>query len=89
MADAVIPDKIVEAVAVDNVKTVAGQPASLANLAHANAVAFQQAMNSVMVATTTKAVELILGTSPQEGGAAIAALQQLMKGAQTTPPPTP
>ena len=41
-----------------------------------------------MQAAVGKVVESIITTQPSEGGAAVAALQQLMKGAQTTPPVT-
>lgn len=86
--EAVLPEKIVEAVAVDNVKTVAGQPAVLSNLALANAVAHQHSLNLIAAAATGKIIESIIATSPGEGGADIAALQQILKGAQTTPPVT-
>lgn len=88
MADSANPDKVVEAVSVENIKVVAGGPASYQNLAHANAISHQQAMNAILLTATAKSMELILGTSPAEGGVDIAGLQQLMKGAQTTPPPT-
>ncbi len=88
MAEAVLPEKIVEAVAVDNVKTVAGQPAVLSNLALANAVSHQHSLNLISQAATGKIIESIIATSPGEGGADVAALQQLLKGAQTTPPVT-
>lgn len=84
-----LPDDIREGLAVENLKAVGGGTAFLANLAHANAVANQQAMNSIMQAATGKVIESIITLSPSEGGADIAALQQLMKGAQTTPPVTP
>ena len=88
-AEAVNPEKIIEAVAVDNLKAVAGQPAVLANMALQNAVANQQGMSAIFAICTGKLIEAIIGTSPGEGGFDVAALQQLMKGAQTTPPPTP
>lgn len=88
MAEAVLPEKIIEAVAVDNVKTVAGQPAVLSNLALSNAVSHHHALDLISEAATGKIIESIIATSPGEGGADIAALQQLLKGAQTTPPVT-
>ena len=88
MPEAVNPEKIVEAVAVADLKAVAEQPAILANLALGNAVSNQQAMNQIMQATVGKIVEAIVMTSPSEAGGAVAALQQLLKGAQTTPPVT-
>lgn len=83
-----LPDDIREALAVENVKTVGGAPAVLQNLSLANAVAHQQAMNAISQAATGKIVESIIATSPSEGGVDIAGLQQLLKGAQTTPPVT-
>lgn len=83
-----LPDDIREALAVENVKCVGGAPAVLTNLALANAVSHQQAMNAISQAATGKIVESIIATQPSEGGAEIAALQQLMKGAQSTPPAT-
>lgn len=88
MAEAVNPEKIIEAVAVDNLKAVGGGTAFLANLAHANAVANQQVMNGIMNAAAGKIIESIIATSPSEGGADLAALQQIVKAAQTTPPVT-
>lgn len=83
-----LPDDIREALAVNNIKTVGEAPAVLNNLALANAIAHQQAMNQISQAATGKIVEAIINVSPSEGGADVAALQQLMKGAQTTPPST-
>lgn len=84
-----IDEKIIAAVAIDNVKTVAGQPAVLSNLALANAIAHQQAMNQISQAAVGKIVEHIIMVSPTEGAVDVGALQQLMKGAQSTPPVTP
>lgn len=88
MAEAVNPEKIIEAVAVDNLKAIGGGTAFLANLAHANAVANQQVMNGIMNAAAGKIIESIIATSPSEGGADLAALQQIVKAAQSTPPVT-
>jgi hypothetical protein len=60
----------------------------LSNLALANAVSHQHSLNLIAEAATGKIVESIIATSPGEGGADIAALQQILKGAQTTPPVT-
>ncbi len=78
-----------EAVAAADLKVTGEGPAFYQNLAYGNAVANQQAMNQIAQAAVGKIVEAIISTSPSEGGAAVAALQQLMKGAQTTPPVTP
>lgn len=83
-----LPDDIRESVAATNLKALGDGPALYQNLAYANAVAHQQAMNQISQAATGKIVESIISTSPAEGGSAIAALQQLMKGASLTPPVT-
>jgi hypothetical protein len=83
-----LPDDIREAVAVGNVKTIGESAAFYNSLSMANAVAMQQAMNQISQAATGKVVESIIETRPSEGGIDVAALQQLLKGAQTTPPPT-
>lgn len=77
-----------EAVAFTNVKTVGEGPAFYSNLAMSNAVSHQQGMQQLQAAIIGKVAEAIIGVSPSEGGADVAALQQLMKGAQTTPPVT-
>lgn len=84
-----LPDDIRESLAVANVKTVAEAPAVLQNLATANAISHQQSMNAIVQAATGKIVESIISTSPSEGGVDVAALMQLVKTAQTTPPVTP
>lgn len=77
-----------ESVSFANIKAVAEQPSILSNLALANAVSHQQAMNHLLVAATAKAVQLLVEVSPSEGGSDIAGLMQLIKAAQTTPPVT-
>ncbi len=78
-----------ESVAAANLKTLGDGPAFYTNLAYANAVAHQQAMQQLQAAIVGKVAEAIISVSPSEGGSDVAALQQLMKGAQTTPPVTP
>ena len=78
-----------EAVAFTNIKSVGEGPAFYSNLAMSNAVAHQQGLNQIQAAIVGKVAEAIIGVSPAEGGTDVAALQQLMKGAQTTPPVTP
>lgn len=78
-----------ESVAATNLKTLADGPAFYQNMGFSNAVAHQQAMQQLQLAIVGKVTEAIIGVSPSEGGADIAALQQLLKGAQTTPPVTP
>jgi len=77
-----------ESVAAANLKSLGDAPAFYNNLAMANAVAHQNRMNAITEASVGKVIEAIIGVSPSEGGADVAALQQLMKGAQTTPPVT-
>lgn len=77
-----------ESVAATNLKVLGDGPAFFQNMGYANAVGHQQAMNQIQVAIVGKVAEAIIGVSPSEGGADVAALQQLMKGAQTTPPET-
>jgi len=78
-----------ESVAAANLKVLGDGPAFHTNLAYGNAVSFQQGMNNITAAIVGKVAEAIISVSPSEGGADVAALQQLMKGAQTTPPVTP
>lgn len=72
-----IPDDIREAIAIANAKSIAEQPAMLANLAYANlvnnvnlsqqnAVSNQQAMNQMTLSVTSKAVDKISNLNPQE-----------------------
>lgn len=78
-----------ESVAATNLKTLGDGPAFYQNMGYANSVAHQQAMQQIQAAIIGKVAEAIIATSPSEGGADVAALQQLLKGAQTTPPVTP
>lgn len=84
-----------ESVAATNLKTLGDGPAFYQNLGYANAVAHQQAMQLKMqqqadvgAAIAGKVAESIIATSPAEGGADAAALGQLAKILQQTPPPT-
>lgn len=72
-----LPSDIVQSIAISNANSVGEQPAILANLALANhiqnanlaqqiALAQQQAMNQVALATTAKCVELIASLNPQD-----------------------
>lgn len=94
-----IVKEMAESVAATNLKSLADAPAFFQNLAYANAVKAQQALDSILMtqmqamnqisnAATGKIIESIIETRPSEGGFDVAALQQLMKGAQTTPPVT-
>ena len=77
-----------EVVAAGNLKVTGDGPAVYQNLAYANAVNQQNAMYQIGNAITGKIAEQIINTNPSEGGADIAALGQLMKALQMTPPPT-
>lgn len=89
MADAANPEKIVESVAVANLKTVAEAPAYYAGLAMANAVNAQQSLTTLGLTILAKAVDQVSEKQLEEGGVMTAALQQMTKAAQTTPPVTP
>jgi|GEM_PF-2163447 len=77
-----LPNDIRESVAISGVDSVAGQPASLANLTYANTIANvnlsqqntlanQQAINQVGLATLAKAVDLVADLSPMEAVATV------------------
>lgn len=85
-ATSALPDDIREGLAVENVKAIGGGTAFLQNLAHANSVSHQQAMNGILAAAGGKIIESIIATSPSEGGTDIIALGQLLKGLVVTPP---
>jgi hypothetical protein len=81
-ASSALPDDIRESIAIGNVKSVAEQPAMLANLALANlisnvnlaqqnAVANQQAMNQLMITVVGKVVNLVANLSPMEAVAVV------------------
>lgn len=78
-----------EAVAFTNIKAVGEGAAFYSNLAMSNAVSHQQGMNQLQSAIVGKIAESIIATQPSEAGADVAALMQLVKAAQTTPPVTP
>lgn len=80
--------EMAESVAATNLKSLGDAPAFYQNLAYSNAISAQQGMNTIAQAIVGKVAEAIISTSPSEGGADVALLQQLMKGAQTTPPVT-
>ena len=77
-----------ESVAATNLKTLGDGPGFYTNLSYANAVAHQQSMQQIQAAIIGKVAEMIIATNPSEGGADIAALGQLAKIVQGTPPPT-
>jgi len=77
-----------ESVAATNLKVLGDGPAVFQNMGYSNAVANQQGGQAIMQAIIAKAAEMIIETQPAHAGGDVAALQQLMKGAQTTPPVT-
>ena len=77
-----------ESVAATNLKVLGDTPAFYSGMAMANAIAHQQSMQQIQLAVTGKVAEMIIAVSPSEGGTDVAALQQLMKGANLTPPLT-
>jgi len=89
MPEAVNPEKIIESVAVANLKTLGDAPALYAGLAMANAVNAQHALTTLGLTILAKAVDLVAEKQLEEGGVLTAALQQMTKAAQTTPPVTP
>jgi len=98
MADdtAEIGREAMEAVAGADVIVKGNGPAFLQNLSYGNAVAFQQAMQKEMLAQSsvntaiyTKAADLILNTSPEEGVTGSAIAEILAKIGGNVPPVTP
>ena len=75
-----------ESVAATNLKVLADGPAFFQNQMYSQAVSNAAGMSAVYTALVGKVAESIIATSPAEGGADIAALGQLMKGLQLTPP---
>ena len=77
-----------EAVSFENVKTTGGLAAFYAGLQMQQSLDAAAGWRSLNQAIVTKAAELIMEKQVEEAGGLVAALQQLMKGAQTTPPVT-
>lgn len=77
-----------ESVAATNLKTLGDGPAFFQNQAYQMANDGLAGWRTINQAIVGKVAEAIISTQPSEGGADVAALQQLMKGAQTTPPVT-
>jgi uncharacterized membrane protein len=83
-----VNEQVVDSVTASNFKAIGEAQAVYMNLAIGNAVAHQQSMNQLSAALTAKAAEMLGTTDISEAGGLVALLQQAMKGAQTTPPPT-
>jgi hypothetical protein len=77
-----------ESVAAANLKVLGDGPATVQNLAMQDALEARYGWRSINQAIVAKVAEAIITTQPGEGGADVAALGQLMKGLQITPPPT-
>lgn len=88
MTEPANPAQVVESVSIANIKTVAEAPAFYSTLAMGNAVSAQHALTTLGLTILAKAVEAIAEKGIEEGGVLTAALQQMMKAAQTTPPTT-
>lgn len=76
-SDPPLPEEVLQAISISNVKSVGEQPAMLANLlfgnnaansnlSQQNAVSNQQSMNELNVVVTSKAVNLVANISPME-----------------------
>jgi len=81
MANSSMDDKVIEAVAIGNLKSISEQPAMLSNLAYSNtvvntnlsmqnAVANQQAVNELGVAIVGKVVNMLTTLGPLESKSA-------------------
>lgn len=77
-----------ESVAFTNVKTVGESASFYTSLAMKNAVEANATQSTLSQVVMGKVAECIINTSPAEGGADAAALGQLAKLLQMTPPPT-
>lgn len=92
--------EVTEAVSATDVLVKGNGPAYTQNLSYGNLVAYQQAMQANMLAQQqgmhaltaaiyTKAADMVLNTSPQEGVTDTGIAQILSKVAGNTPPTTP
>lgn len=89
-------EDVVQSVTNANFKTIADQPSLDANnlralqaMAFQNAIAHQQAMNTLLVAATGKITELIATVDVAEAAGLTPVAQQASKTAGNTPPVTP
>ncbi|MGO4701597.1 R body protein [Dyella sp. 2RAB6] len=82
---ATLPEDIISAVAIANLKSISEQPAMLSNLAYSNtvavtnlsqqnAVAHQQAMNELSISILAKAANTISNLGPLEARSAVEVL---------------
>lgn len=81
-ANSSLPNEIVQSIAISNAKSIADQPAMLANLSmgnlianinlsQQNAVANQQAMNELQTSVVGKVVNLLTSLGPLEARSAV------------------
>lgn len=82
-----LPDDIRESVAVSNLKAIGDAPGVLQNMATANAVAFQHAMNQITLAATAKAIDAINRASVESAGLinAVTSIISKLAGETITP----
>lgn len=83
-----IVKEMAEAAAASNVKVVAEGPAFYTNQGYAAALDSAAGWRTINQAVVSKAADMILNTSPVEGGADVAAIQALAKIVQSIPPQT-
>lgn len=77
-----------ESVAASNLSVIGSSTAYYGAILKSNAVTQQQQMAAISQAVASKAAQMVLESNIPHAGTEIAALQQLMKGAQSTPPVT-
>lgn len=81
-------ETIVETLSIGNLKTIAEAGSFSMGIAFQNAVSHQQAMNQVMVASVGAITKRLVEVDVNEAAGLVPLVQQLTKGAQTTPPVT-
>lgn len=81
-------ETIVDTLSVNNMKTVGEASAFLVGQAQQNLVSHQKRLDILAEAGMVKGQELLLTTDVAEASGMVPLVQQLMKGAQTTPPVT-
>lgn len=77
-----------ESVAATNLKTLGDAPAFYQNQMYNQAVQAAAGWTTIQQSVVGKIAESIIAVQPAEGGADIAAMAQLAKIVQGTPPPT-
>lgn len=81
-------ETVVDTISIGNLKTIAEAGAFHMGLALGNAVSHQQQMNQVATAAVGAIVKRLVEIDVNEAAGLVPLVQQLVKGAQTTPPPT-